>query len=81
MILPLSAKKVEIEDLPKPITLSITKMFGKEFEYNKAKVKEKHGKLIYEIDGEYDDYNYEILFDKDGKILKIEKEYDADKDE
>ena len=85
MILPLPASKnIKLKELPKAIVTSVSKLFGKEFEYDKIKVSDKRGRKFYNVRGEYNDRDYEILFDVTGKIVKLESEPvddDDDKDE
>ena len=72
-------QEIAISELPAIITTAIQDTLPG-FEIAEAEIETKDKKITYEVEGIYQDQQYEIEISPDGKIIEIEEE-DSDSDD
>lgn len=65
-----NAEDIKPSQLPTSVKTSITKLFADKFAYDKIKKRDKRG-VLYTITGEFDDTEFDIVFNKDGDVIKV----------
>ena len=65
--------KLELENVPEAV-IKTAKMEVPGIQLLEAEMETEDGVVIYELDGEKDDYEYEMEISEDGKLLELQKE-------
>ena len=64
---------IDDDSLPASVKTAVQKVFTGDFFYTEVEKMETPDNLQYKVEIETDDATFQVLFDKDGKLLKKEK--------